>query len=179
MTNYRRMREPGGTYFFTVVTARRRPLFDHPGVIHRLRSAFQYARRRAPFRMDAVVILPDHLHVIWTFPDGDVDYSLRWRLIKYRFSLSMPRPGGNNRSAQKRREKGVWQRRFWEHLVRDEDDFLRHMDYVHFNPVKHGYVSRPVDWPLSSLHREVRRGRYPQDWGASLEPRRIRGMKVE
>ncbi|MGM0767052.1 MAG: REP-associated tyrosine transposase [Pseudomonadota bacterium] len=160
MMNYRRSRVPGGTYFFTVVTADRAPIFESPAPISCLRTSFRSVLRRYPFSIDAMVVLPDHIHCIWTLPSEDDDYSRRWRLIKTAFTkrfqdlpettAQIPQP--------------VWQKRFWEHTVRDEQDFARHVDYIHFNPVKHGYVSRAVDWPYSSFHRYVREGMLPVDW---------------
>jgi putative transposase len=163
MTNYRRNRIVGGCYFFTVNLAERRLslLTDH---IALLRGAFRYARLRHPFTIDGIVILPDHLHAIWTLPKGDDDFSLRWRLIKSAFSRGLPAGERISASRLRKGERGLWQRRYWEHTIRDDGDFARHMDYVHFNPVKHGYVARIVDWPHSSFHRLVRLGVYPTDW---------------
>jgi putative transposase len=165
MTDYRRLYIPGATYFFTLVTEGRRPLFAADEAVDRLRLAFHYALERRPFRFVAVVILPDHLHAIWTLPDGDRDFSERWRLVKYRFSLLSPAGAVPRRSLIAKREKGLWQRRFWEHCIRDDADFARHLDYLHFNPVKHGLVARTADWPHSSFVRFVELGIYPMDWG--------------
>jgi len=118
------------------------------------------------------VVLPDHLHRIWQMPDQDADFSRRWRLIKRYFSIGM------DAEVSRRREKQIWQRRFWEHLVRDEEDWRQHMDYIHYNPVKHGYVKTPYDWPHSSFRRAVKHGLYPPDWGAS-QPAAIAGMDFE
>jgi putative transposase len=169
VTEYRRVYEPGATWFFTVNLAQRegnRILIDHIG---RLRDAFRYVRKRHDFRIDAVVILPDHLHCVWTLPDGDSDYSVRWNLLKGCFSRSISVGESISESRRKRRERGIWQRRFWEHWVRDENDLRRHIDYIHWNPVKHGHVERVIDWPFSSFHRYVRMGVYPCDWG-QLKP---------
>jgi REP-associated tyrosine transposase len=170
MANYRRHFVAGGHYFFTVNLADRRLrlLTEH---IEPLRAAFRYARVRHPFAIDAIVVLPDHLHAIWTLPESDSDFAIRWRLIKATFSRSLPRDERISPSRTRKGERGIWQRRYWEHTIRDEDDFTRHAEYIHFNSVKHGHVGRVVDWPYSSFHRMVRRGLYPPDWaGASDEP---------
>ena len=168
---------PGGTFFFTVVAADRtaRTLTEHIGA---LREAWRYVRSRHPFRTDAVVILPDHLHAVWTLPSGDADFSLRWRLIKERFSRAVPH--GEPISASRRRagERGIWQRRFLEHLVRNEADLAAHVDYIHYNPVRHGLVARAIDWPWSSIHREIRAGRMPADWAAPDASRTVRWSAV-
>lgn len=166
MTAYRRARRPGGSYFFTLALADRQAttLTDR---IDDLRGAFATTLAERPFRCDAMVVLPDHLHAVWTLPDGDSDYSTRWRLIKARFSRAV-RPSAR-RSASKlaKRERGLWQRRFWEHLIRDDEDMNLHVRYCWGNPVTHGYVARPSDWPYSSLHRDVRRGQVDDAWVAS------------
>jgi putative transposase len=166
MVGYRRNFIPGGTYFFTVTLEDRRSkmLVDRIG---RLRSALRAARRERPFTIDAVVILPDHLHAIFTLPPNDFDFSGRWRRIKGHFSSALidasielnRRPNG---------ELALWQRRFWEHTIRDESDFSRHVDYIHFNPVKHGHVQRVRDWPYSSFHRYVEEGMLPDDWAGDV-----------
>jgi putative transposase len=167
MTNYRRNFVPGGMYFFTVNLADRRARFltEHIGA---LRSAFRYTRARHSFEIDAIVVLPDHLHAVWTLPDGDGDFALRWRLIKSHFSHALPRGEVVSASRSEKGERGIWQRRYWEHTLRDEDDLVRHIDYIHFNPAKHGHVTRVRDWPYSSFHRMVRQGLYPEDWGGDL-----------
>jgi len=162
MVRYRRKRIAGGSYFFTVTLGDRKSRFltDH---IDRLRTAFRATQRRRPFVIDAIVILPEHLHAIWTLPQGDADYSDRWRAIKCRFTGELR----NNGQAIPRRTNGeyaVWQRRFWEHTLRDERDLKRHVEYIHYNPVKHGYVSAVADWPYSSFHRYVQQGLLPEDW---------------
>ncbi len=165
MPNYCRHRVSGGIYFFTVNLLERRKslLVDH---IDALRNAIRQTRRTRPFYIDAWVILPDHMHCIWTLPCGDNDYSSRWRAIKKDFSKSIP--AGEYRSAIriKRHERGIWQRRFWEHTIRDESDYTRHVDYIHFNPVKHGIVKSVREWPFSTFHHFVERGLYPHDWGS-------------
>lgn len=157
---YRRAWMPGGSFFFTVVTFRRQRLFTGPQPISQLRAAFHQVMTRHPFRIDGIVVLPDHIHCIWTLPAGDGDFSTRWRLIKSSFSRERVSPGHRPSGG-----RTVWQRRFWEHTLRDERDFRRHLDYIHFNPVKHGLVRRTGDWPYSSFHRWVRDGGYPADWG--------------
>ena len=167
MTAYRRVFVPGGCYFFTLVSQDRRPLFADEGHVARLGEGFRRVMAAHPFEIDAVVILPDHLHAVWNLPDGDADYALRWRKIKHFFSTGIDR-GDARASLVRRREKGLWQRRFWEHAIRDGLDWQRHVDYVHFNPVKHGYVTRPGDWPYSSFARAQAAGWYPPGWGEGL-----------
>ena len=168
MTNYRRAYVPGATNFFTVNLANRDAtlLVDH---IDDLRSAVRYARDRHPFDIDAMVVLPDHLHAVWTLPLDATDYSLRWRLIKTWFSRQVPHSEQRGVSRIAKGERGIWQRRYWEHLIRDEDDLHRHIDYIHFNPVKHRHVERAADWPYSTFHRYVADGRLEQDWGVGVE----------
>jgi putative transposase len=171
MPDYRRTHVSGGTYFFTVNTYRRRSMLMEDNVRQALRQGIERARRTLPFEIDAWVLLPDHLHCLWTLPLGDNNYSARWAIIKREVS----RCCGNDvqekvsESMRKRGERGIWQRRFWEHLIRDESDLRRHADYIHWNPVKHGYVRRVVDWPYSTFHRYVRQGVYPSDWGGVTE----------
>jgi putative transposase len=169
MSNYRRSYIPGGTFFFTVVTEGRAPLFKHEGARASLRGALQACRQRWPFRIDAIVLLPEHLHALWTLPEKDTNYSTRWAWIKKEFTKAWLAAGGaeQHRSWSRRRERrrGVWQRRFWEHTIWDADDFERHFDYIHYNPVKHGLAECPSDWPFSSFHRWVRLGVYPKEWG--------------
>lgn len=165
MPDYRRWRVEGGSYFFTVNLLNRKQqlLVD---CIEILREAFRTVRTGHPFHIDAIVVLPEHLHCIWTLPAADADFSTRWRLIKGEFSRALP-PNGERRSASrvKHHERGIWQRRFWEHVIRDDADFAKHVDYIHFNPVKHGLVPRPIDWPHSSIHEFVWRGIVTEDWG--------------
>jgi putative transposase len=163
MTAYRRNIISGATYFFTANLADRRSalLTEH---IDQLRLAFRYARQRHPFAIEAIVVLPDHLHTVWTMPEGDGDFPRRWRLIKAAFSRRLERAEPISASRSRKHERGIWQRRYWEHTIRDDEDFARHVDYIHFNPVKHGYVDRAQDWPYSSFHRLVRTGAYPREW---------------
>ncbi|QSA96182.1 transposase [Methylococcus sp. EFPC2] len=167
MTDYRRFYIPGSTWFYTVNLAERR---DNNLLVERidlLREAFRYVKRRRPFTMEAIIVMPDHLHCIWTLPPGDADYSTRWSLIKSRFSRALPAGERVSASRAKRRERGVWQRRFWAHLLISQDDFNAHFDYIHWNPVKHGYVQKVAEWPYSSFHRFVALGIYPINWGHS------------
>jgi putative transposase len=154
---------PYACYFFTVNLAdrRREVLIQHIGL---LGAAFRQVRARHPFTIEAAVILPDHLHAIWTLPDGDADLARRRRLIKSGFSHGLPGGERISGSGAAKGERGIWQRRYWEHTLRDEDDFVRHLDYIHFNPVKHGHAARVRDWPYSSFRRWVRLGAYPEDW---------------
>jgi putative transposase len=163
MTNYRRSRVAGASYFFTVNLADHSQslLVEH---IELLRKAFDHVRNRHHFTIDAIVVLPEHLHTIWTLPEDDCDFALRWRLIKTAFSRALPRTEQRSDSRLSKHERGIWQRRYWEHLIRDETDFSRHVDYIHINPVKHGLVARVVDWPHSSFHRHVRAGILPMTW---------------
>ncbi len=161
---YRRARVGGGTYFFTVNLADRDStlLVDEIGA---LRTAMGYVKKRHPFRIDAVVVLPDHLHALWTLPENDRDFPTRWMLIKSTFSRMLPWGERRRESRLKKGERGIWQRRYWEHLIRDERDLSAHVDYIHWNPVKHGYVDQVVQWPHSSFHRYVREGLLPASWG--------------
>jgi putative transposase len=171
MSDYRRVFVPGGTYFFTLVTWNRRPLLATEERVGLLRESFRRVREQRPFVLEAAVILPDHLHCILRLPAGDADYPGRWREIKKRFSAQVAR------DTNARHERLVWQRRYYEHAIRDEEDWRRHLDYLHYNPVKHGLVGRVRDWPWSSFGRGVERGWYDVDWGRqapedlrSLEP---------
>lgn len=163
MPNYRRALVPGGCWFFTLNLLDRRQtlLVDH---IRALRQAVARTRDNYPFVIDAFVVLPDHLHAIWTLPPGDFDFPIRWRLIKARFARALPEQEDRDAIRIKRGERGIWQRRFWEHLIRDENDYARHVEYCYFNPLKHGLVTRVSDWPHSSFHRDATAGLVPHDW---------------
>ncbi|MDP2178503.1 REP-associated tyrosine transposase [Methylicorpusculum sp.] len=154
---YRRFYQAGARYFFTVVTENREPLLIEN--IERLRAAFRLCLTRYPFEIEAIVVLPDHLHTLWRLPEGDASFSKRWMVIKRKFSAGLPSRVVSD-SKTKKREKGVWQRRFWEHCIRDENDWRRHVDYIHFNPVKHGYVAEPQAWLYSSFNDAVSKGWY-------------------
>lgn len=165
MTEYRRFQHPGATWFFTVNLAERKNNHLLVDRVDELKMAFADVKRRNPFHIDAAVILPDHLHCIWTLPEGDSDFSSRWGLIKANFSRQMPKCERISVSRQKRGERGLWQRRFWEHMIRDETDFRQHVDYIHWNPVKHGWVNCVKDWPHSSFLHYVALGVYQENWG--------------
>lgn len=168
MTNYRRQFLPGGTYFFTVNLAQRNKtlLVDH---VDNLRGVFTKVKKKQPFNIDAIVILPDHLHTIWTLPEGDSDFSNRWRMIKGNFSKLISNAEPPSKSRLSKGERGIWQRRFWEHVIRDELDYERHVDYIHYNPVKHGYCKNAEEWQYSSFHKFVENEIYTKDWGTDLE----------
>lgn len=175
MPNYRRANVPGGTYFFTVVTHYRAPYLDGKPALDTLGDCLRECQEGAPFKIDAIVVLPDHLHTIWSLPSGDSDYSSRLGWIKKEFTKRRLACGVRGRSISSarhaERRAGVWQPRFWEHTIEDEDDFDRHFDYIHFNPVKHGLVACPHEWAASSFHRWVRAGVYDHSWacGGSTE----------
>ena len=168
MSDYRRYRTSGGTYFFTVNLADRvsDALTRH---IDDLRAAFAGVLLARPFTVDAMVVLPDHLHAIWTLPEGDSDFPTRWKEIKTGFTRRTGLSGPRSVSKEMKGERGLWQRRYWEHLIRDEADFRAHVAYCWGNPVKHGLCDRAVDWPYSSIHRDMRLGRVPAEWGAPAE----------
>jgi len=164
---YRRVYLPGGSYFFTLVTENRRDILVTEATIDVLREAFRRVMQKRPFHMDAIVVLPDHLHCIWTLPHEDQDFSVRWRLVKTWFTkhcdaaLRVEPDHARKRKGQ----QAIWQHRYWEHLLRDDEDYARHIEYIHYNPVKHGYVSRPIDWRYSSFRRYVKQGVYEKNWG--------------
>ena len=158
MSNYRRAKTPGASYFFTVVTHQRRPVFNNETTVQILRDAFRDEMQRRPFEIEAAVILPDHIHCIWKLPEHDADFSSRWREIKKAVTKRI----STNKNAMY--EGSVWQRRFWEHQLRHERDWRMHMDYIHYNPVKHGYVKTPLHWKWSTFRRWVERGAYESDW---------------
>jgi putative transposase len=165
---YRRSGTPGGTYFFTVNLGDRRSdlLVRH---IDELRAVMAHAKETHPFSVVAMVALPEHLHAIWRLPPGDADYPLRWSLIKASFSRRLKKEEPIGASREAKRERGIWQRRYWEHQIRDETDLARHVDYIHYNPVKHGWVKQPADWPHSTLHGYIERKMAPLDWGGELD----------
>ena len=166
---YRRAYIPGGTYFFTVVTYNRKPIFSTAEAVNLLRNAFVDTNQHMPFTVMADVILPDHLHFIWSLPPDSSDYSTRWRLIKSYFTrhYCLENHISSVPSRAHKGEKEIWQRRFWEHLIRNESDLIRHVEYIHYNPVKHGKVNSPSEWQYSSFNRYVQEGLYPFNWGSS------------
>jgi putative transposase len=168
MTNYRRADFEGGYYFFTVVTYKRRRFLTSELARGCLRAAWEQARQRDYFDIVALCLLPDHLHCVWKLPDGDHDFSLRWSRIKAGFTRRYCDAGGTeyaqSSSRNRKRERGIWQRRFWEHRIRDEEELQRHIDYIHYNPVKHGLVDLISDWPWSTYHRYVRERLYRRDY---------------
>jgi len=167
MTNYRRNRVPGGTYFFTV------NLLDRGSSllvkeIDLLREVVRKVRHDKPFHIDAWVVLPNHLHCVWTLPPGDADYISRWRNIKKMFSKQIPMAEVLSETKTRLNERGIWQRRYWEHTIRDERDYAAHVDYCHINPFKHGLVATVREWPFSTFHRYVKEGFYPADWAGTV-----------
>ena len=163
---YRRVYIEGGSYFFTVVTEKRRTIFAHADNVNRLRAAFKTVMKKRPFVIDAAVVLPDHLHFIWTIPEHDCDYSTRWRLIKTAFTKQFPdKFFVQNANRNRKKQQDIWQHRGWEHCLRDEQDFQQHIDYIHYNPVKHGLVKRASDWQYSNIHSYIRLGILDKDWG--------------
>lgn len=170
MSRYRRSKIAGATFFFTVNTYLRRRTLTHPEVRAALREAIQHVRETFPFTIDAWVLMPDHLHAIWTLPRGDTSFGKRWGIIKSRVSRRCGHLLNSNivqsESRIRRRELDFWQRRFWERQIRDDRDFERCVDYIHYNPVKHKLVDRVKEWPYSTFHRFVSRGIYPENWGA-------------
>jgi putative transposase len=169
MPDYRRAWHPGGTYFFTVNLLQRQGndlLIRH---IDLLRASIKSVRVCHPFTIHSWVVLPEHMHCVIELPENDADFAMRWRLIKTEFSKALPRIENRTGVRIRRGERGIWQRRYWEHLIRDERDYRAHMDYVHINPVKHGLVERVADWPYSTFHRMVADGIYPPGWAGGCE----------
>jgi putative transposase len=167
MSQYRRAHITGGTFFFTVTLADRSAdlLVRHVDLLRRI---YKSVHERFAFETVAICILPDHLHAIWSLPGDDANFPMRWNRIKSRFSRGLPAATARASSKIAKREQGIWQRRYWEHVIRDDADLERHVDYIHFNPVKHGLVSRVRDWPYSSFHNHVARGTLPLDWGGDI-----------
>ena len=172
MPNYRRANINGGTYFFTVTTRNRQTFLLDYDVRAASREGIALERQSHPFTVNAWVLLPDHLHCIWTLPPNDRDFSTRWRVIKrtvtQRCGARLHRPELLTTRRAQRKQSALWQHRYWEHLIRDEQDYRRHVDYIHWNPVKHGHVQRARDWPYSTLHRHVMEGFYSIDWGIKV-----------
>jgi len=177
MPDYRRAWHPGGTYFFTVNALQRQNndlLVRH---INLLRDAVRAVRLTHPFSIHGWVVLPDHMHCVIELPMGDADFATRWRLIKTGFSKRIPAGEWRSDVRRARGERGLWQRRYWEHLIRHDRDFEAHMDYLHLNPVKHGRVARVADWPYSTFHKWVAAGLYSQDWGGSTAAESLHGLE--
>ncbi len=164
MSHYRRSQKPGAIFFFTVTLEDRDSTLLHTQV-DLFRSAYRKVESQYPFNTIAICVLPEHLHAVCQLPEGDADFSIRWQLIKQAFSRGVPASTSPSASKIRKREKGIWQRRFWEHEIRDDSDLQDHVDYIHFNPVKHGLVRAVSDWPHSSFHRYVKTGSLPIDWG--------------
>jgi len=172
MSDYRRAFSAGGCFFFTLVTYKRYKYFSDEKNICLLRNAFRHVKNNHPFEIDAIVVLPDHIHTIWHLPKDDSNYSLRWRLIKNYVSTHI------DTMSNHRKEKGIWQRRFWEHSIRSENDWHNHIDYIHYNPVKHGYTDHPGNWKYSSYSNALNKGWYDKSWGNS-EPLNIQAFELE
>ena len=169
MPNYRRAWHPGGTYLFTVNLLQRHGNDLLVKNADLLRKVVRSVQARHPFRIHGWVVLPEHMHCVIELPPGDADFATRWRLIKMDFSKALPKTEALSKVRAARGERGIWQRRYWEHLIRDDADMQAHMDYVHFNPVKHGLVRRVADWPISTFHELVKQGIYPPDWGGGSD----------
>jgi len=173
MSRYRRATAAGTSYFFTAVAYRRQLILCDEAIRNALRTAIETVRIKRPFVIDAWVLLPDHLHCMWTLPEGDADFSTRWMIIKRAVSLACRDDyrcaDWVTASKSIYRESTIWQRRFWEHRIRDENDFARHVDYIHFNPVKHGHAQQAADWPYSTFHRYLRDGVYTHDWAGAMD----------
>jgi putative transposase len=167
MTYYRRAHIEGGIFFFTVTLADRSSNLL-VSEIDRLRSVYAAVKKKHQFETIAICVLPEHLHAVWSLPPDDADFSLRWNLIKRNFSIGLAANARRSSSKIAKREKGIWQRRFWAHVIRSDADLERHVDYIHYNPVKHGHVGRVRDWPYSSFGRYVARGLLPADWGGNM-----------
>ncbi|MBZ0254958.1 transposase [bacterium] len=168
MSNYRRLYAPNSMFFFTLVTYKRRKIFTSNLSNDLLKDCIKKVKNNWPFEIIAFVLLPDHLHAIWKMPENDEDYSMRWRLIKSNFTRNYYKQSKGKLNVNSCRnlkgERCIWQRRFWEHRIRDEDDFTSHIDYIHYNPVKHGYVDAPRNWKYSSFKHFVKREWYPENW---------------
>lgn len=169
MPDYRRAFIPGGTYFFTVNLLQRHNSNLLITEIQLLRDTVRKVRQRYPFQINAWVVLPEHLHCIWTLPPGDSNYSLRWRLIKSGFSRGLPIIERRSKVRIAAGERGIWQRHYWEHVIRDDLDYRHHVDYIHVNPLKHGHVTKIIDWPYSTFHQYVAQGIYPADWCCDVD----------
>ncbi len=180
MPDYRRVYQPGGTYFFTTVTNHRIPIFADSRANDLLMNVFHDVARKYPFETIAYCILPDHIHTIWTLPEDTADFSIRWSAIKAIFSMRYQERMGkiipNNPSKTSKRESGIWQRRFWEHLIRNQNDLNTHIDYIHFNPIKHRLVTKLVDWKWSSFQQFVKDGYYEECWADEEIPPHLKHL---
>jgi putative transposase len=183
MPNYLRAFQPGGTFFLTLVTEGRVPIFADETTRVILHDAMERCRLHHRFVLDAIVLLPDHLHLLMTLPKGDSDFSSRIANLKSNFTRNYLAAGGTeqnrSRSRMRQRARGVWQRRFWEHTVRDSSDLRQHLDYIHYNPVKHGHALCPHAWPHSSFHRLVAENRYDQTWCCQCDGRPVKPVKFD
>ena len=184
MPEYRRYFVSGGTYFFTLVALHRKHLFDSPEARNILGKIMRGEREKTPFQTVAIVLMPEHLHTIWTLPPGDEDYSARLRAIKAKFTSEWLKIAEREEKVTQgylaQRRRGIWQPRFMEHTIRDETDLHNHFNYIHYNPVKHGYAHSPNDWPWSSFHKYVMSGDYPMNWGAdAIKPPDFGGIDEE
>ena len=169
MSNYRRAFIAGGTYFFTVNLLQRQ---DNDLLIQKidlLREVVTKVRKKYPFRIDAWVVLPNHLHCVWTLPPNETNFSLRWRLIKSGFSRNLPKTEYRSKIRSKAKERGIWQRHYWEHLIRNDLDYQRRIDYIHINPMKHGLVENVINWPYSTFHQYIDKGLYLPNWGSGID----------
>ena len=176
---YRRDRTQGGCYFFTLVTMDRQPLLTLPENLERLQQGFHFENQRRSFQIDGLIVLPDHLHCILKLPENDDNYLVRITNIKKYFSMGCKGISAEVTSSRRAKgEKPVWQRRYWEHRIRDQEDWKRHMDYIHYNPVKHGYVQSPLDWSSSTLKDCISKGWYPENWGESIDSERMKDFKI-
>jgi putative transposase len=175
MSDYRRAYSPGGTFFFTVVTHDRQPILCKTDARNHLRAVMRECQQTWPFEIEALVLLPDHLHTIWTLPEADSNFSRRWGWIKKTFTQRWLACGyvvaDVSESKTRRHRRGVWQARFWEHQIRDERDLKSHFDYIHYNPVRHGLATCPHQWRYSTFHKWVEKGEYPADWSCGCEGR--------
>ncbi len=169
MPEYRRVLIPGGTFFFTLVTFERIPILTSELSRQILKQVWKTVRDKHPFTCDAICLLPDHLHCIWTLPENDTNYAIRWAAIKALFSKKYLQAGGmegiRSNSRKEKGEAAIWQRRYWEHCIVDDNDFSKHFDYIHYNPVKHNLVSSVSEWQWSSFHKYKLKGYYPEGWG--------------
>jgi len=183
MSDYKRYFIPGGTYFFTVITAGRAPLFRDERAARLLGDVMRDVFTKHPMTVIALVLLPDHLHTIWAMPSGDHNYATRWSRIKRDFTIAWLNSGGNEpvaiNSSTSERRRGIWQRRYWEHTIRDEADLEIYFDYIHYNPVRHGLAHRAADWPWSTFHRYVQSGHYPPNWCTAPKESHLKGNAGE